>query len=195
MKAKSKSMRSKSLMFSFLLLLGFGMIFLSGCSNSQSTAGQDPPKANSSQEQANVNQTATTMIPDTAKVSTDELDAAMQANKGWQLIDVRESREFAAGHIKLAINRPLADLKNNLNQISKDKEIVLIDLNGSRSESAWQILVDSGYDKNKVKVLTGGMLYWNGIISSAGSNSVNNSSSGSAATAPKPEVQGVVGGC
>ncbi|AHF06622.1 sulfurtransferase [Desulfitobacterium metallireducens DSM 15288] len=123
------------------------------------------------------------------------MDAAMQANKGWQLIDVRESREFAAGHIKLAINRPLADLKNNLNQISKDKEIVLIDLNGSRSESAWQILVDSGYDKNKVKVLTGGMLYWNGIISSAGSNSVNNSSSGSAATAPKPEVQGVVGGC
>ncbi|WP_325391856.1 rhodanese-like domain-containing protein [Desulfitobacterium sp.] len=187
------SVRSKGLTFIYLLLLGFSMILLPGCGNSP-TVVQDPPKANSSQ--ANVNQNAADMIPATAKLSTDDLDTAIKDNKGWQLIDIRESREFAAGHIKMAINRPLGDLEKNLAQISKDKDIVLIDLNGTRSESAWQVLVKKGYDQNKIKVLTGGMLRWNGIVSSAGSNSTDNTNtSGNNAAAPKPEVQGVVGGC
>ena len=205
MRAESMSMRSMGLTFIYLLLLGFGMTFLPGCGNSVSTVGtvdkgQDPPKAN-------VNQNATQpvqgvpadMIPATANLSTGDLDTAIKDNKGWQLIDIRESREFAAGHIKMALNRPLGDLKNNLAQISKNKDIVLIDLNGTRSESAWRTLVENGYDQNKVKVLTGGMLQWNGIVSAAGSNSSGvNSTSNAAETKPaeaKPEVQGVVGGC
>nr|MDA8227068.1 hypothetical protein [Desulfitobacterium hafniense] len=83
--------------------------------------------------------------------------------------------------------------------------IVLIDLNGSRAQSAWHVLVEKGYDQNKVKVLTGGMLQWRGIVSSAGSNSgadPNTSSetntsgvSGGSAAEPKAEVQEMVGGC
>ncbi len=203
MRIKSMSMRSMGLTVIYLLLLGFGMTFLSGCGNSVSTVGavdkgQDATKANSSQAQANVNQKEA--IPATANVSISDLDAAINANKGWQLIDIRESREFAAGHIKMALNRPLGDLENNLAQISKDKDIVLIDLNGTRSESAWRILIAKGYDQNKVKVLTGGMLQWKGIVSSAGSNSSgDNSNSGNDPAAskpkPKPEVTEVVGGC
>jgi len=199
------SIRSMGLTVIYLLLLGFGMTFLVGCGNSPSTVGtvdkgQDPPKAN-------VNQNATQgvpadMIPPTANLSVDDLEAAIEDNKGWQLIDVREAREFATGHIKMALNRPLGDLEKNLAQISKDKDIVLIDLNGSRAESAWHVLVEKGYDQNKVKVLTGGMLQWRGIVSSAGSNSgadTHNSSeantSGGNTSEPKPEVQEMVGGC
>ena len=207
MKAKSKSRVSMGLTVIYLLLLlGFSLTFLVGCGNSPSTVGtvdkgQDPSKAN-------VNQNATQpvqgipadVIPSTANLSVDDLEAAIEENKGWQLIDVREAREFATGHIKMALNRPLADLEKNLAQISKDKEIVLIDLNGSRAESAWHVLIGKGYDQNKVKVLTGGMLQWRGIVSSAGSSSADttssdtNTSSGNAAE-PKPEVQEMVGGC
>lgn len=204
MKAKSMSIRSAGFPVVFLLLFSFSMLFLTGCGNSQPMAGQDSPKVNLDQEKQKSDPSNGDLIPSTAKISTDNLEAGMKADKGWQLIDVREPREFAAGHIKMAINRPLGNLKNNLAQIGKDKEIVLIDLNGSRSESAYQLLLENGYDKNKVKVLTGGMLQWSGIVSSAGnssggnSESVNNNTNGSgggSAPASKPVVQGVVGGC
>lgn len=199
MEAKSMSMRSMGLTVIYLMLLGFGMTFLLGCGNSVDK-GQAPPKANVSQEQANVNPNATQpvqgdLIPATANVSTVDLDAAIKANKGWQLIDIRESREFAAGHIKMAFNRPLGDLKNNLAQFSKDKDIVIIDLNGTRSELAWKVLIENGYDQTKVKVLTGGMLKWNGIVSSAGSISSGDNKSGANAAEALPEVQEMVGGC
>lgn len=182
----------------YLLLLGFGMVFLSGCGNSNSTAGtvnkgQEPAVVNGSQN----TQAAQSAIPATANVSIGDLDAAITANKGWQLVDVREAREFATGHIKMALNRPMGDLENNLAQISKDKDIVLIDLNGTRSESAWRLLVEKGYDQNKVKVLTGGMLQWRGIVSAAGSGSSGVASSGADAAKPaaKAEVKEMVGGC
>lgn len=204
MKAKSMSIRSMGFPVVFLLLFSFSMLFFTGCSNSQSTAGQDSPKVNLDPEKQKSDPNSAGLVPSTAKVSADDLEAAMKANKGWQLVDIREPREFAAGHIKMAINRPLGNLKNNLGQINKEKEIVLIDLNGSRSESAYQLLLENGYDKNKVKVLTGGMLQWSGIVSSAGSSSTGNSesvnnntngSSGSSAPASKPVEHGVVGGC
>ena len=202
MRARSMSMRSLGLAVINLLLLGFCMTFLLGCGNTVDK-GQDPSKAKGSKEQANVNQNATELvqgapadkIPTTANVSTSDLETAINANKGWQLIDIRESREFAAGHIKMALNRPLGDLENNLAQISKDKDIVLIDLNGTRAESAWYVLVKKGYDQNKVKVLTGGMLQWRGIVSSAGSSSSGDTNTSGNAEAPKLEVQEMVGGC
>ncbi|SHH99056.1 rhodanese-like domain-containing protein [Desulfosporosinus lacus] len=207
MKAKSVSMQSIGLTVIYLLLLGFGMTFLVGCGNSSSTTGtvdkgQDPPKTNVNQNANQPVQGVPAEIPSTANISVDDLEAVLEDNKELQLIDVREAREFATGHIKMAFNRPLGNLENSLAQISKDKEIVLIDLNGSRAQSAWHVLVEKGYDQSKVKVLTGGMLQWRGIVSSAGSNSgadTNNSSetntSGGNAAEPKPEVQEMVGGC
>lgn len=185
MRAKSMSVRSRGLSLIYLLLLGFGMIFLPGCTNSQPTVTQDPPKA-----EQNVNQSVAGVIPATANVTADELEAAIEVNKGVQLIDIREPREFAAGHVKMAVNRPLGGLEKEITQINKDKDIILIDLNGTRSESAWQLLVDKGYDKNKIKVLTGGMLAWNGIVSAAAGNNVSGG-----AEPPKAEVAEMVGGC
>lgn len=201
MRAESMSLRSMGLTVIYLLLLGFGMTLLSGCSTSPSKVGtvdkgQDPSKANGSQSITQPVQGVTADIPATANLSTSDLDAAIMANKGWQLVDIREAREFATGHIKMALNRPLGDLEKNLAQISKDKDIVLIDLNGTRAESAWHVLIKKGYDQNKVKVLNGGMLEWRGIVSAAGSNSSgDNNASGNTAEAAKPEVQEMVGGC
>jgi len=206
LKVKSMSRRSMGLRVVYLLLLGFSMTFLVGCNSSSTVGTVDKGQAPS---QANVNQNATQpvqgvpadMIPSTANLSVDDLEAALEANKGWQLIDVREAREYATGHIKMAINRPLGNLEKNLAQISKDKEIVLIDLNGSRAQSAYHLLVKNGYDQTKIKVLTGGMLQWRGIVSSAGSSSADtdvssdSNNGGGNAGAAKPEVQEMVGGC
>ena len=204
MKTKSKLKGSIGLAIISLLLLGFSTTFLVGCDSTSKVAAVDKTQASKADVNENTTQpeqgVPTAAIPPAANVSVDDLESAIEDNKGWQLIDVREPREFATGHIKMALNRPLAVLENNLAEISKDKDIVLIDLNGSRSETAWQVLVNRGYDQNKVKVLTGGMLRWRGIVSSAGSSSADSNSSnmdsgGGSASAPKPEVQEMVGGC
>ena len=195
MRVESRSRRSWGTTYIYVLLLGFSILFLSGCSNSPSTAGsvdkvQDTTKANGGQDVSAV------PLPYTATLSANALEEAIKANQGLQLVDVRESREFAAGHIKMAINRPLADLEKNLAQISKDKDIVLIDLNGTRAETAWNALIKNGYDQNKIKVLSGGMMGWRGIVSSAGSKTSGDAnSSGGNAGAPKAEVTEMKGGC
>lgn len=202
MRVESKSRRSWGSSFIYVLIIGFGILFLSGCGNSSSTAGnvdkvQGTTKANNSQNASQQGQTATVeALPSTATLSANALEEAIKANPGLQLVDVRESREFASGHIKMAINRPLADLEKSVAQISKDKDIVLIDLNGTRAESAWKVLLKNGYDQNKIKVLSGGMMEWRGIVSSAGSNTGGGSNtSASNGEAPKAEVQEVKGGC
>ena len=206
MRVKSVSLRSMGLSFLYLVLLGLSMTFLVGCGNSLSTVGivdswQDPPEANGSQEQAYVHQNAKGSsaegIPATAYLSSGVLETAIKANKGWQLLEIREPRELAAGHNQTPDNIPLGDLENNFAKISKDNNIVFIDLNGTRSESAWQTLVKKGYEEDKVKVLVGGMLQWNGIGNAAGSNSsIDNNTNGSGNTAaPMPEVKESIGGC
>jgi len=196
LRVESRSRRSWGTAYIYVLLLGFSILFLSGCSNSPDKV-QDTTKVNGSQNTSQQGQDVNAVpLPSTATLSANALEEAIKANQGLQLVDVRESREFAAGHIKMAINRPLADLEKNLAQISKDKDIVLIDLNGTRAETAWHALIKNGYDQNKIKVLSGGMMEWRGIVSSAGSKTSGDAnSSGGNAGAPKAEVQEVKGGC
>jgi rhodanese-related sulfurtransferase len=63
--------------------------------------------------------------------STDSLEPVsvkelvQRAKKGLvTVIDVRPPEEYAAGHIRGAINVPLTDLKKRLNEIQSDREIV-----------------------------------------------------------------------
>ena len=93
-------------------------------------------------------------------ISASQLAAGIKANNAWQIVDVREPNEFATGHIPKAVNIPLGNLTNHLNKIAKDKEVILVCLNGSRSFTAWQTLTQKGYAPNNVKVLVGGMEQW-----------------------------------
>lgn len=163
MSARTKSLRSLGLSFLYLLLIGFSITIFAGCGNNSSIVGTvdsrlDPLEQEDSLEVAIVNQNAPQA---TTNLSNGDLYAAIKANKGWQLIDVREPREYNVGHIETAVNIPLGDLENNLAKISKDQEIVIIDLNGTRSESARKAYIQKGYDPNKIKVLT--MFQWKGI--------------------------------
>jgi rhodanese-related sulfurtransferase len=48
-----------------------------------------------------------------------------RARKGLvTVLDVRPPEEFAAGHIRGAINVPVTELKKRLNEISRDREVV-----------------------------------------------------------------------
>ncbi len=64
---------------------------------------------------------------------------------GAKIVDVRTPGEFSNGAYPGALNIPLSLLRQRLNEIPKDKPIVLYCRSGSRSASAARVLKRAGY--------------------------------------------------
>lgn len=62
------------------------------------------------------------------------------------IIDVREIREYSRGHIKGAINIPLSQLRERVNEIPRDKPVYLHCRTGQRSYNAVLALQNLGFD-------------------------------------------------
>jgi len=65
--------------------------------------------------------------------------------RGEVFIDVREKAEFVHGHIKGAINIPLSEIRDRINEIPKDRPIYLHCRTGQRSYNAALLLQYHGY--------------------------------------------------
>lgn len=76
----------------------------------------------------------------------------------YALIDVREVDEYAAGHLPGAINVPLSDLQNRVDEIPKDTPVVLVCRSGGRSARAGEFLAAQGWDN--LTNLLGGTVGW-----------------------------------
>lgn len=92
-------------------------------------------------------------------VSADELNEKLKSPKRPFVVDVRQPEEFRTGHIINAKLIPLGELKERMNELPKDKEIVCVCASGSRSRSATKMLVSAGY--NAIN-MNGGMMVWSG---------------------------------
>ena len=79
---------------------------------------------------------------------------------GAVIVDVRSSQEYDEGHINNAINIPYYEIKNNFNNVLKNRnqEIVLYCQTGFRSKQAYKKLIKLEY-KN-VYNLYGGLDNW-----------------------------------
>ncbi|ALB45819.1 FAD-dependent oxidoreductase [Clostridium beijerinckii] len=78
------------------------------------------------------------------------------AERNAYIIDVRERGEYANGHIKNAINIPLSELRQRINEIPKDKPVYLHCRTGQRSYNATLALQNLGF--NNVYNITGSFL-------------------------------------
>ena len=70
------------------------------------------------------------------------------------LIDVRTDMEYGMGTLQGAVNIPIDDLRSRLNEIPKDKEIIIFCQVGLRGYLAYRLLIQNGY--SKIKNLSGG---------------------------------------
>ena len=70
----------------------------------------------------------------------DVREAQRLQREGAQLIDVRESFEFAAGHAKGARNIPLSQLTNRLGELHPSRPVLVICQSGNRSKTAQKLL-------------------------------------------------------
>jgi hydroxyacylglutathione hydrolase len=90
-------------------------------------------------------------------ISYDALKQKMNTEK-IQVVDVRGSSEYKENHIPGSKNVFVGTLANNLDQIPKNKKVVIHCQSGDRAATAYSILRKAGYDN--VLNYSGGMKEW-----------------------------------
>lgn len=78
------------------------------------------------------------------------------------LLDVREKEEYKAGHIPKSVLIPLGELALRLNELDKQKAVLVICRSGNRSLRAAEVLIKNGF--KEVINYKGGLLSWDGDI-------------------------------
>jgi phage shock protein E len=78
--------------------------------------------------------------------------------QGAFFLDVRSQEEWNQFHIKGSTLIPLDQLQSRLNEVPKDKDIVVVCLSGHRSLSGTAILQQAGF--KRVSCLSGGLQAW-----------------------------------
>ena len=84
--------------------------------------------------------------------------AAQQRDQGAFILDVREPAEWAQFHIPGATLIPLGELPNRLNEVPKDRQVVVVCRTGIRSAQGRDILLKAGF--TRVTSMTGGLTQW-----------------------------------
>lgn len=114
-----------------LVILGLGVVWM--MSRNTTTAGSMPPE-----------------------ISVSEAVAKQEA--GAFILDVREPSEWNEAHIDGATLIPLGELVSRVNELPKDKEIVVVCRSGNRSAQARDLLVNEGF--TQVTSMAGGLNQW-----------------------------------
>jgi rhodanese-related sulfurtransferase len=89
------------------------------------------------------------------------LEATRLINQGnLLLLDVRDEKEFAAGHLPRARHIPLRELSGRISEIGKykDRPVIVTCRGGARAGAACRFLRKSGF--NNVFQLKGGVASW-----------------------------------
>lgn len=91
-------------------------------------------------------------------------DQFIEGYRKAQLIDVRETKDFDAGHILGARNIPYSQFRQRFKEIRSDKPVYLYDQNGGKSARAALFLKKKDY--GQLFQLQGGFRLWTGKVKS-----------------------------
>ena len=91
-------------------------------------------------------------------IDVTELKKMISDKEDFSLIDVREENEFEADNID-GILIPLGEIPSRMNEIPKNKKVIVHCRSGVRSANAIHFLEQNGYDN--LHNLEGGIIAWN----------------------------------
>jgi hydroxyacylglutathione hydrolase len=98
------------------------------------------------------------MLTSSAPVSEVGVDEVKTRGRDALVIDVREPIEYAQGHVPGAVNVPQADLADRLEELPRDRPLLMICQGGYRSLPAAQFLKQVGFVE--VASVAGGTAAW-----------------------------------
>ncbi|HBS12691.1 MAG TPA: MBL fold metallo-hydrolase [Flavobacteriaceae bacterium] len=89
-------------------------------------------------------------------VSMEEMESLK--NQGTLVVDLRGVSEYKEGHVEGAKNVYFGTIEDNLDQIPKDKKVIVHCQSGHRASIAYSVLVKNGY--TNILNFSGGMNEW-----------------------------------
>lgn len=98
---------------------------------------------------------------DELRILPKELKKKLDNNEDFFLLDVRNPNEYATTKLKRAVLIPLPQLESEIDNIPKNKEIIIYCHHGNRSLEAAKLLKKYGLN---VKSLVGGIDAWSRFI-------------------------------
>jgi glyoxylase-like metal-dependent hydrolase (beta-lactamase superfamily II)/rhodanese-related sulfurtransferase len=98
------------------------------------------------------------MLNSTPPIREIDIDALEARPPDAVVLDVREPQEYAHGHVAGALNVPQADLASRLDEIPRDRPVMVVCQAGIRSVRAAHFLVQMGI--NQVASVKGGTTAW-----------------------------------
>ncbi|HMK60548.1 MAG TPA: rhodanese-like domain-containing protein [Dissulfurispiraceae bacterium] len=90
--------------------------------------------------------------------SVKNLNDEIKRQEDLFVLDVRQPREWAAGHIESAVHVSGAEVSDRINEIPRDRPVAVICGSGYRSSAITSILKNKGYEQ--VHNVLGGMSAW-----------------------------------
>lgn len=89
------------------------------------------------------------------EVTIDDLSQTL--GQGATIVDVRESGEYAEGHVPGAVHIPMGHLPARVGELDRDQPVYVICASGNRSAAMTDYLASAGFDAASVK---GGTTAW-----------------------------------
>jgi rhodanese-related sulfurtransferase len=94
------------------------------------------------------------------EVTPADLVAMLQAGEPITIVDLRQVWEYSSGHIPGAVSIPMLQLPGKLDEIPKNRKVVMQCYHGITSLDAAGYLIQKGWDAANVASLSGGMSGW-----------------------------------
>ena len=134
--------------FSYLCIGGAIIILTAACS-----AGADRTPSSTNMPKVSQNQTT---LPRNITVA----EAATLRAKGAFILDVREVSEWDQLHVPGSTLIPLGQLSGRVEEVPRNRDIVVICRSGNRSQKGRDVLLDAGF--TSVTSVDGGIMQWQG---------------------------------
>jgi phage shock protein E len=141
----------RTLLLDRMLLIGLILLVIGCASAPAATPVTIAPTAVAPTSGASVSAVS---LPDEISVA----DAAAKRDTGAFILDVRTPEEWNESHIPGATLIPLDQLEARLNEVPKDKEVVVMCRSGNRSKPGRDALKAAGY--TQVTSMAGGLKEW-----------------------------------
>ena len=137
-----------------LLLLGVILLVVAGCAPAATPAPVAIAPATAAPTVAASGPVSKAPLPDTISVA----ETAAKRDAGAFILDVRTQEEWNEYHIPGSTLITLDQLETRLNEVPKDKEVVVVCRSGNRSQPGRDILKNAGFPQ--VTSMSGGLKEW-----------------------------------
>ena len=137
-----------------LILLTVAMLTVAGCAPASTAAPAAIPTVAAQTTQAATANSSAAPLPDEISVA----EAAAKRDAGAFILDVRQPDEWNEAHVPGSTLIPLDQLEARLNEVPKDKEVVVICRSGNRSKPGRDALKAAGF--TQVTSVSGGLNEW-----------------------------------